>query len=85
MNFLRLLVRALRWLFDHFTLGLAWLFACAAVFFSFVTFLFAWNGLPLNFFDPLVILCFGAWGFERFYLWECKLDARYQAFQRGEL
>lgn len=82
-----IIIRALRWLFDRFSLGLAWFLVCTAVYSSFVTFLVAWNGSPVPAFDcwPVPVLCFSAWCFEQFYLWECKLDANYQAFQRGEL
>lgn len=86
-RFLRPLFRALRWLLDRFSLGLAWFYACGAVLSSFLLFLVAWNGSPVPALHcwPVPVLCFGAWGFEQFYLWECKLDANYQAFQRGEL
>lgn len=84
---LRPVGRALRWLFDHFNLGVAWLSVCAAVWASFVTFLVGWYGSPVPPLDcwPVPALCFGAWGFERFYLHELKADARFQAKQRGEL
>lgn len=86
-RFLRPLFCALRWLHDRFSLGLAWFFVCAAVWSSFVIFLFAWNGLPVPPIEcwPVPVLCFFAWAFERLYHWECQSDARYQAFQRGEL
>lgn len=82
-----IIFRALRWLFDRFSLGLAWFYACGAVLSSFLLFLVAWNGTPFSILDcwPFPVLCFGAWGFEQLYLWECKLEANYQAFQRGEL
>lgn len=82
-----IIFRALRWLFDRFSLGIAWFSVCTAVWFSFVVFLFGWNGFPVHFHDcwPVPALCFGAWVFERFYLYELKADARFQAEQRGEL
>ena len=84
---LRPLFRAIRLLIDRFSLGLAWFYACCAVLSSFLLFLVAWNGAPFSILDcwPVPVLCFSAWCFEQFYLWECKLDANYQAFQRGEL
>lgn len=84
---LRPLGRAFRWSFDRFSLGLAWLSVCVAVWASFVTFLFAWNGFPVPPLEcwPVPVLCSVAWAFERLYHWECESDARYQAFQRGEL
>ena len=86
-RFLRPLFRAIRLLIDRFSLGLAWFYACCAVLSSFLLFLVAWNGAPFSILDcwPVPVLCFSAWCFEQFYLWECKLDANYQAFQRGEL
>lgn len=82
-----IIIRALRWLFDHFSLGVAWLFVCAAVWASFVAFLFGWNGLPVPPLEcwPVPALCFSAWVFERSYFWECESNARFQAKQRGEL
>jgi hypothetical protein len=87
LRVLRLIGRAIRWLSDHFSLGLAWLSACAAVWASFVTFLVGWYGSPVPPLDcwPVLALCLGAWGFERFYLYELKADVRSQAKQRGEL
>lgn len=82
-----MIIRAFRWLFDHFSLGIAWFSVCVAVWFSFVAFLFGWNGFPVPPLEcwPIPVLCFSAWAFEHIYQWECDSDARYQAFQRGEL
>lgn len=82
-----IIFRVLRWLPDCFSLVLAWFSVCLAVWASFVVFLFAWNGFPVPFLEcwPVPVLCFSAWAFERLYHWECESDARYQAFQRGEL
>lgn len=87
LSALRPVGRAIRWLSDHFSLGLAWFSACAAVFASFLTFLVGWYGSSVPPLDcwPVPALCLGAWGFERFYLYELKADARFQAKQRGEL
>lgn len=84
---LRPVGRAIRWLFDRFSLGIAWFSVCTAVWFSFVAFLFGLNGFPVPPLEcwPIPLLCFSAWAFEHLYQWECESDARYQAFQRGEL
>lgn len=84
---LRPVGRALRWLFDHFNLGMAWACACATVLLSFLLLLNAFYGLPVSLFDSYVFFtgCVLSWGFERFYISELKADARFQAKQRGEL
>lgn len=84
---LRPVGRALRWLFDHFNLGMAWACACATVLLSFLLLLNAFYGRPVSLFDGYVFFtgCVMSWGFERFYISELKADARFQAKQRGEL
>lgn len=82
LSILRLLGRALRWLFDRFSLGVAWFFVCTAVWLSFVTFLVGWNGFPVPPLDcwPVPVLCFVSWVLERLYQWQRDSDTSYKAF-----
>jgi len=84
---LRSIGRALRRVFDHFNLAMAWACACATVLLSFLLFLNAFYGRPVSLFEGYVFFtgCVLSWGFERFYISELKADARFQAKQRGEL